>query len=338
MLPSSDAQSDVTHLTTIDATSEMSFQNVCFLLSGATECQDTSIAHTITVSQSGGANFTTLTDAFNSIPSGNNKWIKILLNPGIYKEQIIVQQDKGGCIILEGSDLTSTIITYDNHSSTLESVTLALYIDNFVARNVTFKNSFRIGALLDDTQRTQAVALRSYGDKHAFYSCGFVGYQDTLWDDHGRHYFKSCYIEGAVDFIFGNGQSVYEQCTINVTGGGYITAQSRPSANDTSGYVFRNCDISGTGHAELGRVYGAFARVIFIDSKFSKVVDPEGWFIWNQSGHENDVTFAEVNCTGPGADTSKRVSWEKKLDSYAIRQYDTQTFINQNGWIAKQPL
>uniref|UniRef100_A0A803NF29 pectinesterase n=1 Tax=Chenopodium quinoa TaxID=63459 RepID=A0A803NF29_CHEQI len=85
-------------------------------------------------------------------------------------------------------------------------------------------------------------------------------------------------------YVFTLGGSV--QCTINVTGGGYITAQSRPSANDTSGYVFRNCDISGTGHAELGRVYGAFARVIFIDSKFSKVVDPEGWFIWNQSGHE----------------------------------------------------
>lgn len=48
------------------------------------------------------------------------------------------------------------------------------------------------------------------GDKSAFYRCGFAGYQDTLWDDQGRHYFDHCSIQGAVDFIFGMGQSIYE--------------------------------------------------------------------------------------------------------------------------------
>jgi pectinesterase len=43
----------------------------------------------------------------------------------------------------------------------------------------------------------------------AFYSCGFYGAQDTLCDDIGRHYFKNCYVEGSIDFIFGNGQSLY---------------------------------------------------------------------------------------------------------------------------------
>uniref|UniRef100_A0A803KMX7 pectinesterase n=1 Tax=Chenopodium quinoa TaxID=63459 RepID=A0A803KMX7_CHEQI len=129
-----------------------------------------------------------------------------------------------------------------------------------------------------------------------------------------------------------------QHCSINVMGGGYITAQSRSSANDTSGFVFRKCHVSGTGHADLGRAYDAFARVIFIDSIFSEAVNPEGWFIWHQNGHESDVTFAEVNCTGPGSDTSKRVPWIKKLDYSTIKQYDTQAFINQDGWIAKQPL
>lgn len=56
----------------------------------------------------------------------------------------------------------------------------------------------------------RALAARIYGDKSSFYECGFMGFQDTLWDVSGRHYFKNCYIEGGVDFIWGNGQSIYE--------------------------------------------------------------------------------------------------------------------------------
>lgn len=56
----------------------------------------------------------------------------------------------------------------------------------------------------------QALALRIAGDQAAFYGCGFYGAQDTLHDDRGRHYFKECFIEGSIDFIFGNGRSLYE--------------------------------------------------------------------------------------------------------------------------------
>jgi len=54
------------------------------------------------------------------------------------------------------------------------------------------------------------------GDKTYFYSVGFFGFQDTLWDDQGRHYYKNCLIEGAVDFIFGAGQSLYEVIIVTV--------------------------------------------------------------------------------------------------------------------------
>lgn len=56
----------------------------------------------------------------------------------------------------------------------------------------------------------QAAAFRVSGDKAYFYGCGFYGAQDTLCDDAGRHYFKDCYIEGSIDFIFGNGRSMYK--------------------------------------------------------------------------------------------------------------------------------
>ncbi|KAK3005114.1 hypothetical protein RJ639_016531 [Escallonia herrerae] len=35
-----------------------------------------------------------------------------------------------------------------------------------------------------------------------------IGFQDTVCDDKGRRFCKDCYIEGTVDFIFGNAKSI----------------------------------------------------------------------------------------------------------------------------------
>lgn len=55
----------------------------------------------------------------------------------------------------------------------------------------------------------QALALRIAGDKAALYNCKIKGFQDTVCDDKGNHFFKDCYVEGSVDFIFGSGKSIY---------------------------------------------------------------------------------------------------------------------------------
>ncbi|PNX71718.1 pectinesterase [Trifolium pratense] len=69
---------------------------------------------------------------------------------------------------------------------------------------------------------------------------------------------------------------------------GVITAHERKSPNDPSGFVFKNCNISGTagGKAELGRAMDAYARVIIADSYLSDVVKPEGWSPRTFVGHE----------------------------------------------------
>ncbi|KAL9246043.1 hypothetical protein vseg_019626 [Gypsophila vaccaria] len=255
----------------------------------------------------------------------------ILFN--VNREQIKLR-DKS-CIILEGKDRSTTTITYGMHTNTSGSITFdASDVDNFIVKGITFRNSYN-RPLHKSKRPVPAVAFRASGDKHVYNSCGFEGYQDTLWDHNGQHHFSSCYIEGAVDFIWGDAQSIYERCTINVTGGGHITAQGRESPQRTSGYIFKNCEILGKGKATLGRAYRAFARVIYQDSYFSNVIDPQGWFIWNQAGHENDIIFAEVNCKGPGATTSKRVPWVKRLSQNAVEQYTRNAFTSQGGWVTK---
>lgn len=55
-----------------------------------------------------------------------------------------------------------------------------------------------------------ALAARMLGDKYAVIDSSFDGYQDTLFDCLGRHYYKRCVISGGIDFIFGYAQSHFE--------------------------------------------------------------------------------------------------------------------------------
>ncbi|KAK8928928.1 Pectinesterase QRT1 [Platanthera zijinensis] len=58
----------------------------------------------------------------------------------------------------------------------------------------------------------QAMALRLAGDKTLIYQSRILGSQDTLFDQIGKHYFYQCYIQGSIDFIFGNARSLYQKC------------------------------------------------------------------------------------------------------------------------------
>lgn len=61
-----------------------------------------------------------------------------------------------------------------------------------------------------NTDILPAIAVRAQGDKCAFIECGFKGVQDTLYDHSGRHYYHKCYIQGGIDFIWGDARSMYE--------------------------------------------------------------------------------------------------------------------------------
>ncbi|KAJ0721087.1 putative pectinesterase [Helianthus annuus] len=213
-----------------------------------------------------------------------------------------------------------------------------------------------------------AVAAKISGDKSAFYRCGFMGVQDTLWDDASRHYFKLCSIRGAVDFIMGSGQSIYEVIkvqrlllffyetvwvaesplfysvsTISVITGflspqpGFITAQSRDAASDLNGFVFKDCNVVGNGTTYLGRPWRGHARVLFYNSRLSNIVAPQGWLDGDFIGTTmKDLVFAEDECRGDGSDTSRRVWWKSKLSKEEIRRLTSKSYIDEEGWIKNQ--
>ncbi|CAN8255802.1 unnamed protein product [Cochlearia groenlandica] len=306
------------------------------------------VVNTIVVDQTGLGKHRTVQAAIDhSVRDLNSQWIKIKVNRGVYVEKVKIPLTKP-CIIVEGEGQRVTTITYDAHQATDVSSTFTTHPSHIVVRHITIMNTYN---RLSSRNRPSwdikpAVAVAVYGDKTAFYNCDFLGLQDTLWDVEGRHHFKDCYIEGAMDFIFGSGQSIYEDCHINATAGvlapkvsfGYITAQARRSVLDPSGFVFLRGTVSGTTNVYLGRAYGPFSRVIFINTYLDSIVHPKGWFSWHYAGHERSFTYAEIECLGAGSDMTGRVSWVDKLHSFYIKQrFSISSFIDQDMWISNIP-
>nr|KYP50009.1 putative pectinesterase 29 [Cajanus cajan] len=292
---------------------------------------------TVIVDPSGHGNFSTIQSAIDSVPSNNQYWVSIHVKAGTYKEKLLIPYDKP-FVVLKGEGQKRTFVEWQDHESIAQSPTFASMANNVVVKSITFKNTYNDYKTAQNME--PAVAAMISGDMSYFYDVGFYGLQDTLWDDRGRHYFKSCTIAGAMDFIFGTAQSIYEQCTISAIDAnlgpairGFITAQGRENPNDTNGFVFKSCTIVGNGTTYLGRPWRGYARVLFYNNMMSNIIIPEGWVPWNFAGNEGGITFAEYGNSGPGADKSKRVSWMKNLDSETINMLASTSFIDKEGWI-----
>ncbi len=274
----------------------------------------------ITVDSDGTGDFTTVQEAIDFVPENNVYPVTIEIADGVYKEVLNIPKTKSN-ITLVGESPENTIITYDNYAGkdngvggtigTSGSSSVYIYPDDFKAKNITFENSFDESAYNGDG--TQAVAVYVKGDRQIFENCRFIGNQDTLYVNDGSQYFKDCYIEGDVDFIFGASSAVFDNCQIHSLdkgsedNNGYVTAAST-SINDEYGLLFTNCIF--TSDAKEGTVYlgrpwhpsgdvNAIASVAFIDCEIGDHINEDGYT--SMSGFEPEGhRFYEYNNSGLG--------------------------------------
>ncbi|GLJ39180.1 hypothetical protein SUGI_0798720 [Cryptomeria japonica] len=296
---------------------------------------DYSSALLIVVSQKKGeGDFSKVQDAINAVPVDNKNLIFIRVLPGIYREKVTIPVEKP-YIILSGRNASNTVITWNENAGatggTYFCATMTVLASDFVARFITIQNSYGPG--------DQAVAIRISADRSAFYSCRFLGFQDTVLDDSGRHYFKNCFIEGAADFICGDGQSIYEKCHLHTVPllNGAITAQRRLSPGEQSGFVFIHSKITGAGLMFLGRAWGPYSRVIFAYTYMDNIIFPQGWDDWNDAGRQKTVTYAQYKCSGPGSNSAGRVPWSFELSDRDAAPFLSNSFVNGEQWIRKMP-
>jgi len=290
-----------------------------------------------TVAADGSGDFTSVQEAIMAAPTGTAERPSVLrIRPGTYRELLYVQREKR-FLRLVGEDPRTTIITYDLNAKqlgsdgkpigTFRTATAFIDADDFSAVGLTFENAAGpVG---------QALAVRLDGDRLVFRRCRFLGWQDTILANRGRHYFEDCEITGHVDFIFGGASAWFERCRIVCLGTGYITAASTPR-EQPYGFVFHRCRISGDTpevRTYLGRPWRDFAAVAFLGCEMDGVVRPEGWHNWGKPEREATVRYAEAGSTGPGADAARRVSWAERLsEAEAVGLTPERVLAGSDGW------
>lgn len=278
------------------------------------------------VAQDGSGDFEKVQEAIDAVPHLRKNRTYILIKAGVYKEKLILASTKTNVTFI-GERSENTILTYDDYASKLNrfgeeigtsgSSSFFIFGEGFEAKNLTFENSFGEGS--------QAVAVRIDGDKVRFENCRFLGNQDTLYPhgNNSRQYYKNCYIEGTVDFIFGWSTVLFEGCQIYCKRNGFITAASTEE-NTTHGFVFKDCKISGNapaGSVYLGRPWRPFAKTVFINCELSDVIHPDGWDPWGSEEKKKTAYYAEYGSTGSGALPEKRAKWAHSLTKSEASNY-----------------
>jgi pectinesterase len=315
--------------------------------------QDSFAQYAKTVAKDGSGDYLTVQAAIDAAPTGQTTPYRIFIKNGTYKEVVSVPSNKP-FIQLIGESVAKTIITFDNFSGkpmpvggtfgTSNSATVTISATDFSAQNITFENT--------TGESPQAVAINVNNDRASFKNCRFLGGQDTLLANNNglRQYYLNCYIDGTVDFIFGNARAVFDYCIIypkdrSTAGGSFITAANTKSP-EIYGYVFRNCEITAnTGNTlyVLGRPWQNDAntpdasksrnQTVFINTKMSSSINPVGWAVWDSGTNTSFINYAEFNSLNPDGsplNVSSRVSWSKQLTSAEAAVYsDANLFA---GW------
>ena len=302
------------------------------------------------VSFDGSGTHPTVQAAIDAVPAGTTagKQFRILVNPGVYKEHVVIPADKRFILLMgEPGEEKNTVISMGTNVktpdpanpgktlSTEASSTVLIDAPDVNCRYLTFENT------TTREDRVQALACFIRGDRVAFFNCRFLGWQDTLRPDSFRgkpcrQYFRECYIEGHCDYIYAAGTAVFERCTIHTKADGYITAAST-AENTSFGFVFLDCKLTTGPDVKkgvyLGRPWRPTAHTAFIRCEMDGEILPAGWDNWGKPGNEQSVRYYESGSTGTGAHPDDRVKWARNLTESEAKEWTAAAILKgDDGW------
>ena len=306
---------------------------------------------TLYVAADGSGDYFSIQQALDAAPDDG---AVVQVAPGTYREVIAVLKPN---VTLRGSGDPAATVVVNDHSAganggTTHSATVNILADNFLAENITFANDFN-RTHAQQTQGSQAVALLVKGDRAIFHRVRVLGNQDTLYAGSrncnpdgascapARQYFSDCYIEGNVDFIFGDGKAVFDHCEIHSTPhpGGFVTAQSKHYPEEDSGYVLNACRLTGdraeTGDVYLGRPWRPYSTVIYLHTWMGAQIDPAGWREWSPGKtHSLDTAYyAEYDSSGPGGAAKDRDPHAHLLTAAEAARFEPMRWLaGTDGW------
>ena len=246
-------------------------------------------------------------------------------------------------LTLIGAGAGRTRIVWDDYAkkldghgveyNTFRTWTLAVCADGVTIRDLSIVND-----ALHPEEKGQEVALTVYGDGFAMERCRLTSTQDTLFlgplpDDLIERYdgflpdwlrlrkacaqrFTNCLIEGTVDFIFGCGEAVFENCEIrslrDARDIGYAAAPAH-ELRQSQGFRFRNCRFTAQAGVTPGSIYLArpwrdYGLCEFLGCTYGPHIAPAGFDKWNDTHRDQTARFYEE------PPVEHRVGWVRRLD------------------------
>ncbi|MBA0844199.1 hypothetical protein Goarm_001314, partial [Gossypium armourianum] len=192
------------------------------------------------VAKDGNGQFNTIGAALAAAPKNSNIRHVIYIKAGIYNEYITVDKQYTN-ILMYGDGPRKTIVTGrkgvkdGGGITTWQTATFSAIGNWFIAKSMGFQNTA-------GPEKHQAVALRIQSDKSAFFNCRIDAYQNTLYNQVNRQFFRNCVISGTIDFIFGDSSTVIQNSLIIVR---------RPMNNQFNTVTAQGKDWEGHGRNSL---------------------------------------------------------------------------------------
>lgn len=297
------------------------------------------------VAKDGSGRYKTIGAALAAYPKGQRGRYVIYVKAGVYDEYLTVTKDQVN-VFMYGDGPRKTIVTGHKSNkdgvSTMQTATFAAVGNGFLCQSMGFQNTAGyIGH--------QAVALRVQSDMSAFFNCRMDGYQDTLYVQSNRQFYRNCVISGTVDFIFGDSPTVIQNSLIIARKPGpgqqnTITAQGRKWKDENTGLIIHNCRIVPEQKlypqrfaikTYLGRPWKPYARTVIMESTLGDFIQPAGYLSWNGDNKDNSCIYAEYGNRGPGARFSGRVKWKgvRAISRKEAQGYTAGPFIQGNLWL-----
>lgn len=312
---------------------------------------------TLTVAPDGSAQYRTVQDAINAVPADGYPHT-ILVSKGTYKEAITVPKTLTKLTIKGATGNAEDVNITEGHAhgmtnpatgalyGTEGSATASFKAPNLRVEGLTITNSFAPSAHPEiDQYSTQAVALAATGDRQVYTNVRIIGRQDTVLakspvaTDQTRQYFRNVYIQGSIDFIFGNATAVFDRANIGLTAwpGGTIVAPNTDQAKKY-GFLITNSNIFSSAAANtfyLGRPWHntstARPQTVIRDSTLpAAITTAQPWTNMDTTYTWQQARFFEYHNSGAGAGVNSN---RPQLTAAQAGEYTAQNYLaGTDGW------
>jgi len=281
-----------------------------------------------------GGDFCTVQGAIDFAPANNTNPVVITVKQGTYTEINYVSSNKP-FITIHGEDRYGTVLQYSNNNVLNNGNSRAQFgvdASDFTLENISLHNTTPHGG-------SQAESFRGNNNRILLNRVNLSSYQDTLMLQ-GAALVTDSYIEGDVDFMWGNGAVFLQYTELKaLTSSGYYT-QIR-NGQGQNGYVFLNCTLSaangvtGSYLARIDPTVFPYSQVIYIKSLMGPQIIPAGWLLNNATTAPN-VQFWEYqsyNLAGTAfLDVSQRAPFSRQLSAPEAAQWSDPGFV-LGGWV-----